>query len=317
MHSLKGRLCIEGKKKLYNLCQKQHIPYRQTTKWLVAQDGGQFEQLEKTHRVAQELDIPTRFLSRKEIQENEPEVRAEAGVLHSTSTGIVDSHSLMSYLEGDFVDRGGDQVLNTKVVGIEPLGSAGYRIHTQAADSDEIIPIDVETVVNCAGLGAVRISNLLLPPERQQKAFYAKGTYFSYGSSFPRPKVLIYPAPVPGAGGLGTHLTLDMAGCVRFGPDVEWLDDPADLSVNASRLSDALAAIQQYLPNLDKMALNVDYCGIRPKLVGPEVEFCDFYIKEEEGFSGFINLLGIESPGLTASLAIGAKVRDMLYGNDK
>jgi 2-hydroxyglutarate dehydrogenase len=161
----------------------------------------------------------------------------------------------------------------------------------------------------------------LLPEERRRTPFYAKGSYFSYSSSKPKPKTLLYPAPQPGLGGLGTHLTLDMAGQVRFGPDVEWVDDPTDLTPNESRLKEAIDAIQQYLPSIDRDAIGLDYCGIRPKLgktsgtAGPT--FTDFYIKEEEGFKGFINLLGIESPGLTSSLAIGEYVEEMLYGSKK
>lgn len=144
---------------------------------------------------------------------------------------------------------------------------------------------------------------------------------FSYSSSHPKPKTLLYPAPVPGHGGLGTHLTIDMAGQVRFGPDVEWVDDPTDLTPNPSRLAEAFEMIQTYLPGIDKDAIGLDYCGIRPKLgkfsntAGSN--FADFYIKDEKGFPGFVNLLGIESPGLTSSLAIGELVEDMLYGTRK
>jgi 2-hydroxyglutarate dehydrogenase len=177
----------------------------------------------------------------------------------------------------------------------------------------------VETLINSAGLFAITINNMILPKERHRRPFYAKGSYFSYSSTHPKPKTLLYPAPVPGHGGLGTHLTLDMAGRVRFGPDVEWVDDPTDLSVNDSRLEEAISMIQEHLPGIDRDAINLDYCGIRPKLgktsgiVGPN--FADFHIKAEEGFPGFISLLGIESPGLTSSLAIGEMVEAMLYGS--
>lgn len=158
---------------------------------------------------------------------------------------------------------------------------------------------------------------MILPPERQRKAYYAKGSYFSYTSSHPKPKTLIYPAPIPGHGGLGTHLTLDISGRIRFGPDVEWTDDPTDYTVNSKNLVAALDDIESYLPGIDRSAIGLDYVGIRPKLgklgaVASGKGFQDFYIQKEEGYKGFVNLLGIESPGLTSSLAIGEEVDQLL-----
>ena len=322
--TLKSDLCLKGKHMMYDLCQQKGIPHRNTKKWIIAQDDQQMGEVEKVHKFASSIGVPTRFLSREEIKEREPDVRAEAGVLESESTGIVDSHSFMSFLEGDFQERGGEEVFNTVVTRLEAInnGTGGYRIYSkpQNGDGDEDT-IEVETLINSAGLGAITVSNMLLPEDRHRKAFYAKGSYFSYASSHPKPKTLLYPAPVPGHGGLGTHLTLDMAGRVRFGPDVEWVDDPNDLSPNPSQLAEAIDMIQTYLPGVDRDAIDLDYCGIRPKLgktsgtAGPN--FADFYIKEEEGYKGFVNLLGIESPGLTSSLAIAEMVEDLLYGRKK
>lgn len=324
-NTLKTDLCIKGKHMMYDLCQKKGIPYRNTKKWIIAQDDKQLGETQKVHEFASSIGVPTRFLSREQIKEQEPDVRAEAGVLESESTGIVDSHRFMEYLEGDFQQLGGLGVFHTTVTRIEPInnGAGGYRIYTRSNDSsaagDEEDVIEVETLVNSAGLGAIAISNMILPADRHRKAFYAKGSYFSYASSHPKPKTLLYPAPTPGLGGLGTHLTLDMAGRVRFGPDVEWVDDPTDLSPNPARLKEALDMIQSYLPGVDRDAIDLDYCGIRPKLgrtsgtAGPT--FADFYIVKEEGLEGFVNLLGIESPGLTSSLAIGEMVGEMLYGS--
>lgn len=283
-------------------------------------------ELERLHEFSKTIDVPTRFLSRREIQDQEPDVRAEAGVLESPTTGIIDSHAFMAYLEGSLDERGGEQVLHTVVTGIEPLpkGESGYAITTSSRDGaggEDIIT--AETVINSAGLGAIDVSNMLLPPDRQRKPFFAKGSYFSYASSHPKPKTLLYPAPVPGLGGLGTHLTLDMAGRIRFGPDVEWVEDPTDLTPNPTRLSAAVDLIQAYLPSIKRDALDLDYCGIRPKLgrssgtYGKDGKgFADFYIAEEDGFPGFVNLLGIESPGLTSALAIAEMVEDMLYGEN-
>lgn len=318
--TLKTKLCIEGRNMMYDLCRREKIGHRNTKKWIVAQDNEQWEELVKVHRVATSIDVPTRFLSLQEAQDREPDVRAQVGVLESETTGIVDSHGLMSWLEGKFQDLGGDIAFYTAVTGIETLSAGGFRIHTSDRDGSSSEPITTETLINSGGLAAIQISNMLLPPPRQLTPFYAKGTYFSYSASRPRPNTLVYPAPRPGHGGLGTHLTLDLSNPprVRFGPDVEWVDDPNDYTPNHARLAEALDEIETYLPSLQRDKVEVDYCGIRPKLgklgaVASGKGFQDFVIRKEDGFDGFVNLLGIESPGLTSSLAIGEYVHDMLY----
>ena len=281
-------------------------------------------ELAKIYEFSKTIGVPTNFLSRREIEDQEPDVRAEAGVLESPTTGIIDSHAFMAFLEGNLDERGGEQVLNTAVTNVAPLpnGAGGYAISTRSVDGaggEDIIT--AETVINSAGLAAIDVSNMLLPAERRRKPCYAKGSYFSYAAGHPKPKTLLYPAPVPGLGGLGTHLTLDMAGRVRFGPDIEWVEDPTDLSPNRARLAAAIDMIQTYLPGIRRDAIDLDYCGIRPKLgrtsgtYGKDgTGFADFYVKEEDGFPGFVNLLGIESPGLTSALAIAEMVEDILYG---
>ncbi|KAI9731165.1 MAG: hypothetical protein M1834_005358 [Cirrosporium novae-zelandiae] len=318
-NSLKTELCIKGKHLMYQLCAKQGIPYRNTKKWIVAQDEQQYNEISKVHDLARSIGVPTKFLSIEEGKRREPDVLARVGILESETTGIVDSHSLMTYLEGDFEDRGGDCAFLTPVTRIEPLenGKNGYRVYTRSQEGGEDA-ITTEVLINSAGLYACGISNMILPESRHIKPFYAKGNYFSYSASHPKPSTLIYPAPTPGHGGLGTHLTLDMGGRVRFGPDVEWVDDPTDLKPNPSRLEEAYGEIQKYLPNVQRNAIGLDYCGIRPKLgkkgaVASSKEFQDFYIKQEEGFPGFVNLLAIESPGLTSSLAIADMVSEILY----
>ena len=247
---------------------------------------------------------------------------ARDAVLESPTTGIVDSHAYMAFLESDFMSRGGDIAFHTAVKSIEPLasGTHGYRIQTQSDSSPEGTSIVAETLINSAGLAAVPLSNSILPPDRHLKPYYAKGSYYSYTAPSPRPQILTYPAPTTGAAGLGTHLTMDMTGAIRFGPDVEWIEDPNDLSVNESRLQAALDEIKIYLPGIDRSKVLPDYSGIRPKLGkgsavarGKGDGFSDFYVKKEEGFEGFVNLLGIESPGLTSSLAIGDMVHDLVY----
>jgi L-2-hydroxyglutarate oxidase LhgO len=182
----------------------------------------------------------------------------------------------------------------------------------------EVSTVTAETIVNSAGLGAVAVNNMIVPPERRREMFYAKGNYFSYGASSPSVKTLVYPAPEPGQAGLGTHLTLDLGGRIKFGPDVEWVDSPDDLAVNESRLAQTVVEVKKYLPGLDETQLQPDYAGIRPKLgkqgaVAQGKGFVDFVIQKEEGYQGWINLLNIESPGLTSCLAIAERVRKLLY----
>ncbi|KAI0893854.1 FAD dependent oxidoreductase [Annulohypoxylon nitens] len=327
--SLKTRLCIKGREELYRFCSRYGVPHRKTGKWVVAQDEAQRESLEKIRRTCkEELGVPTRFVGEEEARRMEPSVRALAGVLESPETGIVDSHALMTTLRGLFEDNGGVVAVASEVVGVEVLpGGNGYALTVLDPSTGEQSTITTSTLVNSAGLNAFGINNLLLPPERHVKAYYAKGNYFSYGASHPRVSRLIYPVTPPGAGGLGTHLTLDMAGRVRFGPDVEWVDSPTSLSVNAARLPAAISEIRKYLPSIDVSALTPDYAGMRPKLrpagavgdggKGKKDGFVDFYIRQEDGYESFVNLMGIESPGLTSCLAIGALVRDMLVGSGK
>ena len=347
---MKTKLCLQGKDMMYAFCKDNGVPYMNCGKWIVAQDDVQMGELEKVHSFASSMDIPTRFLSHKEASEREPDVRATAGVLESSSTGIVDSHAFMQHLHGSFTELGGDTALASPVTRIEAPTPASpeWKIYTAPPGSTPPTPdspspqtpaqapgneeeefcVTAETLVNSAGLYACAINNMILPTSRHRTPFYAKGTYFSYSSRKPRPNVLVYPAPIPGHGGLGTHLTLDMGGQVRFGPDVEWVDSPTDLAPtgNRERFAAALEDIKSYLPNIDESAVSLSYAGIRPKLgklaaVGSGKDFQDFYIVKEDDLDGkrswngtpFVNLLGIESPGLTSSLAIGEHVHDMLY----
>jgi len=330
---------------MYDYCIKRSVPYMNCGKWIVAQTEEQLDALKGVHDFAKEIDVPTRFLSRDEAQSREPDVRAEAGALESPTTGIVDSHSFMQALHGEFEEAGGTTALNSPVTKVQPptpgSGLGEWKIWTAPADATEPTPsspsprtaeqsgvdaddlaITADTVINSAGLYSIGLSNSILPQDRHKTAYYAKGTYFSYAKSHPKPSTLIYPAPVPGHGGLGTHLTIDMSGRVRFGPDVEWVDSPNDLAPNpdSARFEASMKDIKSYMPGLDVDAVALDYCGIRPKLgksgaanTGKGGAFIDFYIKKEEGFEGFVNLMGIESPGLTSSLAIGEYVHELLY----
>jgi len=317
---------------LYDLCAKHEIPHRNTKKWIVAQDEQQWEASLRVHEHAKAIGVPTRLVGREEARRREPEVRATAGIVESPTTGIVDSHSYMMWLQAAFEDKGGDCAFRTEVTRIEPIngGKEGYRIFTRSPDKDgegdgggvermEETSITAEVLINSAGNSACNINNMVLPPSRHRTPYYAKGTYFSYSVAKPRPSTLIYPAPIAGLGGLGTHLTLDLSGRVRFGPDVEWVTDPTDFRPSSARLDAAISEIRSYLPSIDISAIDLAYCGIRPKLsptgsVSSGKGFNDFIIREEDGFPGFVNLLGIESPGLTSSLAISEMVDRILYG---
>jgi 2-hydroxyglutarate dehydrogenase len=317
--TLKTKLCLRGKEMLYDLCESHRIPYKNCGKWIVAQDESQMGELEKVHKFAQEIGVPTNFISAEEAETREPEVSCKAGVLESPSTGIVDSHNYMQYLLGAFEEAGGDVAYKSEALRVEAVdkGRGGWRIWTSEEDS-----VTCETLINSAGLYAFHIQNMILPEEQHRKPYYAKGSYYSYSASTPKPSVLVYPAPVPGHGGLGTHLTIDMGGQVRFGPDVEWIDDPTDYKVSGKGFEKALDDIQAYLPGLKREEVGLGYAGIRPKLskqssVIHGKNFTDFVIEKPKGFEGFVNLVGIESPGLTSSLAIGEYVESMLYGDKK
>merc|ERR1712000_672183 len=271
----------------------------------------------------EEIGVPVRWVSQEEIAREGEGVRAEKGCLESPTTGILDSHGLMITLQGLFEENGGVVALNSPVQSITPLGdkgASGWEVGVMDGTTGETSTVTTETIVSAAGLGAVEVHNMIVPDAEKKTLYYAKGNYFSYGSSHPKVSRLIYPAPEPGLGGLGTHLTLDLGGRLRSGPDVEWVDDPNDLSVNTSRFEQAVREIKRFLPGVDVDGLKPDYAGIRPKLphrqaVATGKGFQDFIIRKEDGYEGWVNLLGIESPGLTSSLAIGEMVEEILYGS--
>ncbi|KEY71469.1 hypothetical protein S7711_03535 [Stachybotrys chartarum IBT 7711] len=324
--SLKTRLCVRGKHLLYGLCERRGIGHARTGKWIVAQNDAQRDALERIHAFCRdEVGVPTRWVGAREVEDRGEGVRAAKGALESPTTGIVDSHGLMVCLQGLFEDAGGVVALNSPVSAVAPVagsgapGSNGWEITVRDAHTGSPSTITASSMVNAAGLGAVAVHNMVVPPAQHKRLYYAKGNYFSYSSARPSVSRLIYPAPEPGAGGLGTHLTLDLGGRMRFGPDVEWVESPDDLAVTATRQQQAVAEIKKYLPGIDEKALEPDYAGIRPKLaaagaVATGKGFHDFVIRKEDGYDGWVNLLGIESPGLTSSLAIGEMVEELLYG---
>lgn len=320
--SRKTALCLQGKEMLYALCAVRGVPHRRTGKWIVAQTDAQRAALEQLHDFCvRDIGVPVRWVGAEEARRREPAVRAERGILESPTTGIVDSHALMLCLLGEFEEAGGTLALGSAVEDVTPIGRrghGGWELRVRDAATGEVSTVTAETLVNSAGLGAVAVHNMIVPAEQRKEMFYAKGNYFSYGASSPRVSTLVYPAPEPGHGGLGTHLTLDMAGRIKFGPDVEWVNSPDDLAVNQSQLAETVREVKKYLPGLDETQLQPDYAGIRPKLakqgaVAHGKGFVDFHIQKEAGYRGWVNLLNIESPGLTSCLAIAEEVERLLY----
>lgn len=311
--ALKTRLCIAGRHELYRVCERYGIPHRRTGKLVVAQTAEQMEYLEHLKAKADALHVPLEWRSPEHVAQVEPSVQVRCGALEAPETGIVDAHALMTWLLGEFEDAGGDFAAGTRLTSLESRHD-GFRIGT---DDGGDVHVTADIVVNAAGLYACQVSNLLLPSRDHVQPYYAKGTYYAMGSSRLRVSRLVYPCPEPGLAGLGTHLTLDLAGRLRFGPDVSWIKDPTDYSVDSTAeasIDAATEAIQAYLPSVRRDELVADYTGIRPKLGPAGSGFHDFVIRHEAtaGYPGFVNLLGIESPGLTSSLAIGDMVADML-----
>lgn len=307
--SLKTKLCLEGKELLYSEAQKAGVEMKKVGKWIVAQVDSEDAYIEHLHYKAKDLGIKTELISSMKCKYIEPAVAVRRGVLSSPTTGIISAHSLMLYYQTQLEEHDGEIAVGSQVTSLAREGNE-YRIGVDSKDGH--VDVKVDNVVNCAGLYADKISNLLLPEDRHVKYWYAKGTYFNLNSSFPEVRRLIYPVPGKSLQGLGTHLTLGLDGQIKFGPDVEYVESPTDLRPSDKNKAAAYQEILKYLPHFVLDDLETTYSGIRPKLHGPEsTESQDFIIREEEGFPGFVNCLGIESPGLTASMAIGKYVGAM------
>lgn len=295
--SLKAALCVRGKALLYRYCESHGVPFRRCGKIIVASSEDQIPVLEGYRAQASRNGVdPLPWLDAQAVAALEPRVRAVAGV-RSDSTGIIDSHAYMLALQGDLEASGGMIALGTPVTGLAPADGR-LRVTTDALE------LDARWVVNAAGLSAPAVAAWLTPDA--PRAYYARGHYYVYDGPSPFSR-LVY--PVAEAGGLGVHVTLDLGGQIRFGPDVLWIDD-VDYAFDDSRRGDFEAAIRRYFPDLEADRLRPGYTGIRPKISGPGEAAADFRIDgpAQHGVAGLINLLGIESPGLTASLAIGETV---------
>ncbi len=305
--SLKAKLCVQGRDMLYAYAQERGVSHQRCGKLIVATHADQLPALDAILQKAQAnggTDLV--LLSAEQAQALEPALSCVAA-LHSPSTGIVDSHGLMLSLQGDFEHAGGIVVLNSPVAGAA-CGEDGIVL--RMADGSELL---AQTVINAAGLTAPWLAKSFqgLASQHVPQAYFAKGNYFTLSGQSPFSR-LIY--PVPEAAGLGVHLTLDLGGQAKFGPDVQWVDSPNDLLVSAEHEQMFYSAVRKYWPALSEGALQAGYAGIRPKISGPHDESADFYIQGPavHGVKGLVNLFGIESPGLTSALAIGDAVVDAL-----
>jgi len=305
--SLMARTCVAGKKALYAYCDDKGVPYRNCGKLIVAtselEDGMVASIMERA--AANGVD-DMRFLSQAEARALEPNLSCTSALL-SPSTGIVDSHGFMLALQGD-AENAGAVVAFHAPVGRGRAVPGGVEIEVGGA---EPMSLHCRLLVNSAGLHAPSLARGIegVPPDSVPQAYYAKGNYFTLAGRSPFTR-LIYPVPVPG--GLGVHLTVDMGGQAKFGPDVEWLD-AIDYTVDPARAQRFYAAVRRYWPELKDGALLPGYAGIRPKIVPPSVAKQDFVVQgwRTHGVDGLINLFGIESPGLTAALALAEHVLEV------
>ncbi len=302
--SLRARLCVAGNRALYEFCASRGIGHKRLGKLIVATEPAQLAKLEAIGRQGEINGVTDmRWLDAAQAHALEPEIRCTAALL-SPSTGILDSHGLMLALQGEAEDHGASVALNSPVTG----GSATAHAIEIAVGGAEPMRLGCKLLINCAGLGAQKLSLALegLPAATVPRQVLAKGNYFAFSGkhSFRR---LVY--PIPPEASLGVHVVLDLAGQARFGPDVEWIEQ-VDYSVDPGRAAAFYATIRQYWPNLPDGSLTPAYCGIRPKLTGPGEGAADFMIQDQttHGVPGLVTLYGIESPGLTSCLAIADEV---------
>jgi L-2-hydroxyglutarate oxidase LhgO len=308
--SLKARLCVEGKQALYDYAAERGLPHRRCGKLIVATSPEQVAQLEIIRGKAAANNVhDLTLLTAEQAIAMEPQLQCVAA-LHSPSTGIVDSHALMLSLLGDLENAGGMLALKSPIAGAECAVDAIVLI------AEDGTALRCNTVVNAAGLNAPALAGRFkgLPATAIPTPYFAKGSYFTLAGRAPFTR-LIYPVPEPG--GLGVHLTLDLGGQAKFGPDVQWVDSADDLVVDPARGEGCYAEVRKYWPALPDGGLIPGYAGIRPKISGPAEPARDFMIEgpASHGVRGLVNLFGIESPGLTSSLAIGRYVAQLLASN--
>ena len=308
--SIKARTCVAGRRMLYQRCDRLGIDAPRIGKLVVAAEPAELPDLERLTRRARRNGVEgLELLSREALRAREPEVSGVAA-LWSPQTGIVDSHRLAASFQAEAESDGADLIFRAEVVGAEPLAGGGYRLRTREAS------LTARVVVNAAGLGQPALSRAIgVDPDYQQHP--CKGVWFKVRDRHQwRLRSLVYPVVRPGDASLGVHVCIDVGGGLRIGPDLEWVDGPPfDLSVDPGRRRAFFEAAARLLPWLEEDDLSPDMAGIRTKLL-PGRGFADFVVAEERGrgLPGWITLAGIESPGLTASMALAEEVEGLVEG---
>ena len=313
--SIKAKTCVRGRRLLYEICKKNNIPYKKTGKLIVATEKDEIVSLEALLLQGQENGVEgLQMLSKDKLNTLEPDILG-LSALYSEETGIIDTHSLMQFYARKAGQRGAEIVYNCEVRNIDKTPS-GYRISVK--NNSEEFSLESEVVINCAGLDSDNIAQMpgIDIKEAGYGLYYCKGQYFRVSSNkAKRVSHLVYPVPKPKAGGLGVHATLDLGAGLRLGPDDKYLNTrERDYSVDEKKAGDFYVSAKKFMPFIEEEDLYADTAGIRPKLQEESGAFRDFVINEEsdKGFAGFINLIGIESPGLTACPAIAEYVKGIL-----
>jgi L-2-hydroxyglutarate oxidase LhgO len=311
--SLKAETCVDGNAMLYEICRRYGIGHRKTGKLIVAtedEDVGKLEELLERGRRNGARGL--KVLSRGEVNKLEPNIEVVAAIF-SPSSGTIDSHTLMRYFLSKAQGAGTKIAYKSNVIGIEKL-SDGYEVTVENGSGSFLFKTEI--LINCAGLYSDRIAQLggIDINKAGYQLFYCKGEYFSVGNRKNRLiKRLIYPVPQPSSGGLGIHATVDLEGRMRLGPDARYVNE-IDYRVDESQRGLFYSSVKAFLPFIEMDDLEPEMAGIRPKLQGPGDDFRDFVIRHEQdrGLPGFINLIGIESPGLTSAPAIARYVENMV-----
>lgn len=312
LNSLKLKTCLEGNRLLYEYCQNHGIPFRRLGKLIIASVKDEEEDLYKLFQRGRENGVADlEQLSQSRLQELEPHIKAVAG-LFSPATGIFDTHSFMKQLAASFKKDGGDIAYNTELTKITKI-SDGYELTVVDSGKDSFT-FDTRIIINCAGLQADKVSAMTGLDLEEYRLKYCKGDYFRLApAKASLVSHLVYPVPKPKSSGLGIHLTPDLSGSVRLGPDDEYVQE-IDYQINPAKAEVFCNNIKGFFPGVTVEDITPDTSGIRPKLQGPNEEFKDFVIQHEEGrgYPGLINLIGIESPGLTGSLSIARIVASLV-----
>lgn len=306
--SLKAELCVLGRKMLYEYCIDRSVSVQRYGKLIVATDESQVSRLNKIYAQGHKNGVDDlQIVDAKTLDILYPELNGVAAI-KSPSTGVVNSHELMLSLLGDFENAGGTLALNSPVTGGE-ITDNKVTVHINCVPK---MSLTADTVINCAGLWATEIAHSIvgMPPTHIPKTYYAKGSYFAYDGKTPF-DTLVY--PIPFVGGLGIHLTLDMTGAARFGPDIEWTEH-IDYNVNDAAHENFVRSIRTYWPSVDPSKLHTSYAGVRPKIVPPSIGDQDYLISTPvvHGVKGLYHLFGFDSPGLTSCLSIAHHLNNLI-----